>query len=355
MIRNLVLDWSGTLVNDLPAVLEATNRVFQEAGRPGFTLDQFRQEFELPFTGFYERHLPEIPISQLEQWFLGHFKSMQHLVHPLPGAEAFLRFCRERDLRTVLLSTIHPNHFDHQAEVSGLREYLDEIYIGVWDKRTKIREIMAAHHLAPTETLFVGDMQHDMETARHGGLHCCAVLTGYNQLHQLRESNPDVICEHLTELKRLLEVNDLNFPFQKNQLGAISNMPVATVGALIFNQENEVLMLRTQKWSNRWGIPGGKIEYNESSDDALKREVYEETGLQVEGVKFIMVQDCIQSPEFYRAAHFLLLNYTCVSWNETIVQLNDEAQEFRWVSLNEALAMDLNQPTRRLIETVVHQ
>lgn len=355
MIRNLVLDWSGTLINDLPAVLETTNRVFQEAGRPGFTLDQFRREFALPYTDFYAHHLPDIPIRQLEQWFLSHFEHRRDQVHPLPGAKEFLRFCREHGLRTILLSTIHPDHFSHQAEATGLLDSLDEVYIGIRDKRTKIREIMTTHQLAPGETLFVGDMQHDMETARFGGVHCCAVLTGYNQLDQLRQSAPDVICENLTELRRLLEGNDFNFPFRRNHLGASANMPVATVGALIFNPENRVLMLRTQKWSNRWGIPGGKIEYNETSEDALRREVREETALAVGNVRFVMAQDCIQSPEFYREAHFLLLNYTCKTRDGTNVRLNDEAQEFRWVSIAEALAMELNQPTRRLIEAVLTQ
>jgi phosphoglycolate phosphatase len=53
-------------------------------------------------------------------------------------------------------------------------------------------------------------MEHDIETARHGGVHSCAVLTGYNTLAQLRAAKPDLIVEHLGELRRVLEQNDLN-------------------------------------------------------------------------------------------------------------------------------------------------
>ena len=42
MIRNIIFDWSGTLVDDLPAVLRATNHVFRQAGREELSLDQFR-------------------------------------------------------------------------------------------------------------------------------------------------------------------------------------------------------------------------------------------------------------------------------------------------------------------------
>jgi phosphoglycolate phosphatase len=55
MIRNIIFDWSGTLVDDLPAVLQATNFIFQQAQLPEMTLEKFRAEFSLPFTKFYDR------------------------------------------------------------------------------------------------------------------------------------------------------------------------------------------------------------------------------------------------------------------------------------------------------------
>ena len=67
MIRNVILDWSGTLVDDLPAVWEATNHCLRQAGKPGMTLADFRAEFCLPFTRFYQKHLPAVPIAQLEE------------------------------------------------------------------------------------------------------------------------------------------------------------------------------------------------------------------------------------------------------------------------------------------------
>ena len=68
--------------------------------------------------------------------------------------------------------------------------------------------------------------------------------------------------------------------------------------------------------------------------------------------RFVLVQDCIHSKEFYRDAHFVLLNYTCRCTGEPVVQLNDEAREFRWTTLKEALALPLNQPTRKLLLAV---
>ena len=112
-------------------------------------------------------------------------------------------------------------------------------------------------------------------------------------------------------------------------------------------------MIRTHKWSNLWGIPGGKVKWGESSFDALRREVKEETNLDVNDVEFALVQDCIHSKEFYRDAHFVLLNYTCRCEEPHEVRLNEEANDYRWVAPAAALQMDLNTPTRILLEAVV--
>ena len=125
-----------------------------------------------------------------------------------------------------------------------------------------------------------------------------------------------------------------------------------TVGALIFNAKGEVLLVQTHKWSNLWGIPGGKTRFGEASLDALRREIKEETNLDITDIEFVLVQDCIHSREFYRDAHFVLLNYTCRCLGEPVVKLNEEAIQFRWVSMKEAFKMPLNTPTRVLLEAV---
>ena len=55
MIRNIIFDWSGTLVDDLSAVWRSTNFTLENADRPPLSLKEFRAEFCLPFNEFYER------------------------------------------------------------------------------------------------------------------------------------------------------------------------------------------------------------------------------------------------------------------------------------------------------------
>ena len=99
MIRNIIFDWSGTLVDDLPAVWKATNFVLNQADRPAMSLDEFRAEFSLPFTNFYDRHTPHVPLPQLENWFHTSFKQAQDSVGELPYARDSSNFAARRSYR----------------------------------------------------------------------------------------------------------------------------------------------------------------------------------------------------------------------------------------------------------------
>lgn len=205
MLRNLLLDWSGTLVDDLAPVLGATNHVLQAHGCPPLSREEFRQLFRLPFSGFYEELLPGVPAREIEALFHGRFSEIQDEVVPLPGLGEFLEFCRDDGRRLFLLSSMKHEHFEVQADRIGVRDFFEHPYAGVRDKRAKIGEILATHGLAPDETAFVGDMIHDVEAAKHGGVMSIAVLTGYDPVDKIIPANPDVMVSSLHELRRLLQ------------------------------------------------------------------------------------------------------------------------------------------------------
>lgn len=133
-----------------------------------------------------------------------------------------------------------------------------------------------------------------------------------------------------------------------------AKMPLATVGALIVGPSKRVLLIKTHKWKGSWGVPGGKIHYGEGMAEALKREVREETGLELTEHYFALLQEAVRSSEFHRDAHFLLINFIAFSDSEAVT-LNDEAQAYSWVTPEEGLAMALNTPTRKLLAHYLHE
>lgn len=128
--------------------------------------------------------------------------------------------------------------------------------------------------------------------------------------------------------------------------------PLVTVGALIVGPSGRVLLVRTHKWGDRWGVPGGKVDLGETLLAAVHREVREETGLELDEVVWGPVQEAVDHPEFHRPAHFVLLNFVARARGEEVA-LNDEAQAHAWCTPEEAARLDLNAPTRALLEHYV--
>lgn len=344
MFRNLIFDWSGTLVDDLGPVLEATNAVLVHHGVEALDREGFRRRFRLPYRDFYEELLPDVELAELEDLFRPAFDGALSKVEVLPYAREKLEWCQAQGLRCFVLTSMDPGAFERQLDEFGLRHFFETTYSGVIDKRELIHHILKTHQLEASETAFVGDMTHDVDTARHGGIASIAVLTGYNHPEVIAGARPDITVSDLDSLRCLME----------RPISSSHSRPIATVGALIHDGKGQVLMIRTHKWGDRWGIPGGKIERGEATEEALRREVREETALEIGDIRFALVQDSIDSPEFERPAHFILLNYVARATRHEVT-LNDEAEAFQWLSAEDALALNLNQPTRHLLQAAIDQ
>jgi len=110
--------------------------------------------------------------------------------------------------------------------------------------------------------------------------------------------------------------------------------PEPTVGALIFNDENQLLIVKTHKWKGKYTIPGGHVELGERLEEALKREILEETGLIMTRADYLCHQQFIYDDSFWEKRHFIFFDFACRVENGE-VRLNEEAQEFAWVDLDE--------------------
>ncbi len=121
--------------------------------------------------------------------------------------------------------------------------------------------------------------------------------------------------------------------------------PSTTIGAYIFNENNEILLLKSPKWHNKWVIVCGHVEFGEKLTDAVTREVKEETNLEVKKIEFLRVFDMIHSKEFHdENRHFVCHNFTCKALPGEI-KLNEEASEYCWVKPEAALTMDVESAT----------
>ena len=116
--------------------------------------------------------------------------------------------------------------------------------------------------------------------------------------------------------------------------------PKVVVGCFIRNNKDEVLLVRSYKWPGSWVVMGGHIEWGEQISDAVAREVKEELGLVVKFGRVIEVAEFINDPAFHKSKHFVALQCECHTLGEGKLTIdNDEIQEAKWFSLEDALLL----------------
>jgi nucleoside triphosphatase len=120
--------------------------------------------------------------------------------------------------------------------------------------------------------------------------------------------------------------------------------PEPTVGALVFNSEGKLFLMKSHKWRGQYCLPGGHIEPGERIADAVRREVKEETNLDVYDLEFVCYQEAIYDERFWQPRHFIFFDFTGRT-DAMDVQLNEEAEEYVWVTLDEALQLPVEHYT----------
>jgi 8-oxo-dGTP diphosphatase len=127
--------------------------------------------------------------------------------------------------------------------------------------------------------------------------------------------------------------------------------PLLGVGALIF-EGGRILLAQRGKAPllGQWSLPGGLVETGESLENAVRREVLEETGLEVKPLGVLEIFERIMrnadgAPEY----HYVLLDYVCrVTGGELCA--GDDACGVQWVERRALKDLHITEGTLAVIE-----
>ena len=104
--------------------------------------------------------------------------------------------------------------------------------------------------------------------------------------------------------------------------------------ALIKDNNKYLLTLRKDtnpKMNNKWQIPGGSLEFGEKIYETLDREVMEELGVKVEVISPVPYIDT----DIFTDRQIVFITYLCKLKDSAKIQLNEEATDYRWFSLED--------------------
>jgi len=132
--------------------------------------------------------------------------------------------------------------------------------------------------------------------------------------------------------------------------------PIPGVAAVTINKGKVLLVIRGKSPNlGKWGIPGGVVEVGETVEEAVVREVYEETNIVVKPIKLITIFDSIgRDSEGKVRIHYVLLEYLC-EYVSGEVKAASDAPDAKWFALNEMDSINMMENTRKFVKQVIKQ
>jgi 8-oxo-dGTP diphosphatase len=120
----------------------------------------------------------------------------------------------------------------------------------------------------------------------------------------------------------------------------LQTYPIPVVRALIENSKGQILLLRrakSQYGQAGWCLPGGKIDYGQTAEEALAKEIFEETSLQLLDAKFFFFQNSL--PLHPKDMHCVNLYFLCRV--QGTIRLNEESSDYVWIGPAQIGAYDI--------------
>lgn len=204
--KALIFDLDGTLVDSYDAIQESLNFTLEQLGYPRVTLDTVKKRVGRGLENLIRYSVSEEHLQQGIELFRKSYDET-HLrgTYLLSGVQETLSTLYRKHLRMGVASNKPSDYSRNILRHLRVERYFIDCYgpdlVGSpKPDPSMLFALMREMQVEPAESLYVGDMTLDVESARNAGLHVAIVPTGSNTVEELSAANPDYLLENFREL-----------------------------------------------------------------------------------------------------------------------------------------------------------
>lgn len=205
MIKTIIFDWNGVLMDDIECIFFATNDRLEMQGYPRISRKRFDELYEMPWTNFYQKL--GVPVNVEEEY------SVWEKLYPryskknrlFPKVKETLQKIKQQKIRAIIFSSHNQGLLAKELKEFGIAGLIDEISASHANKKEKILELVKKHEIEKGTAIYIGDTDHDIETAKFAGIKSIGILGGVDSKEKLEKAKPDFIIKKISELPKLIE------------------------------------------------------------------------------------------------------------------------------------------------------
>ena len=214
MFKTVIFDLDGTLLNTLEDLGNSANILCEKKGWPTHTMEEYKYFVGNGMPKLVERFSPEDKRDEktfnetLKEYMEIYAVHKEDTTRAYPGIAELLKELKAAGIKIGVFS--NKDHIPTQAVVEhylpGLADKIRGRIDGIAPKPdpTGLFAIMKELDAKPEETLFVGDSNVDMETAKNGRLTSCGVLWGFRTKEELIKAGANNIAANTQEVKKIV-------------------------------------------------------------------------------------------------------------------------------------------------------
>jgi phosphoglycolate phosphatase len=201
LFRHVIWDWNGTLLDDAWLCREIMNGQLKRRGHATISSERYEEVFDFPVEGYYRKvgfRWDQETFTEAGTEFIVEYEKRKKECRLQIGASDVLRQVAATGVSQAVLSAYSHQalegflaHFgvrDHFLSVAGSEDHYAE------GKVVQGLRMLEALHVAPEETVLIGDTTHDAEVAKAMGVSSILIPCGHNSRDRLVRCGVEVIA-----------------------------------------------------------------------------------------------------------------------------------------------------------------
>lgn len=200
MIKYVVFDFNGTILDDVNLCLNLLNEILTKQNKKPLTLDEYRHVFTFPIKKYYELagvDFTKDSFEDLSLWFINNYQEASFKEKTYPHLLDVITKLKEKGIKLVILSASQKDNLIKQLEVLKLKDKFDDILgldnIYAASKVDIAKNFVKENNIDPKDVLAIGDTLHDFEVGRALGFKVLLFSKGHQARDVLAKAGVPII------------------------------------------------------------------------------------------------------------------------------------------------------------------
>lgn len=207
MIKHIIFDLDGTLINSLDIYKKIGNELAEKFGYKMFDDNRIKELLALPIRKRIENlGISIFKLPRLGMEVIQAFKTYASQIEPVEGVRGMLEDLNNKGYAMSIVSSNSVGNIKTFLEANGIEAFTNiETSKGLFGKNITIEKLIHKLNVKKDEVIYIGDEERDIDACKKVGIKIISVLWGFDSRELLQKADPDYIVSNPGQIVDIIE------------------------------------------------------------------------------------------------------------------------------------------------------